>query len=83
MPHEVQPPDVDIAVYDDQGNNVAGFLEDTTLVNTQAVQTLMKSRKLKPKRQEISIQELDSPTAEFIAQDVQHCQSHEDLLATI
>ncbi|KAI9906316.1 hypothetical protein PsorP6_003795 [Peronosclerospora sorghi] len=72
-----------IAVYDDQGNHVAGFVEDTKLVNTQAVQTLMKSRNLQPKRQELSIQELDSLIAQFIAQDVQHFKTHEDLLATI
>ena len=80
---ETQPPDVDIAVYDEQFNNVAGFTEDSELVPRCAAHALMGARKLKPKRQQLSAQELDALIAEFVSKDVMNYSSHDDLLAAI
>uniref|UniRef100_A0AAV1UX38 Uncharacterized protein n=1 Tax=Peronospora matthiolae TaxID=2874970 RepID=A0AAV1UX38_9STRA len=80
---ETQPPDVDITVYDENLNSVAGFSEDAELVNRCAAHALMGARKLKPKRQQISALELDALIAEFVSKDVMNHSSHDDLLAAM
>ncbi|CAH0474773.1 unnamed protein product [Peronospora belbahrii] len=53
---DTQPPDVDIAAYDEHGNASAGFTEDTPLVSRRAARALMGTRQLNPKRQQLSPQ---------------------------
>ena len=48
-----------------------------------AAHALMGARKLKPKRQQLSAQELDALIAEIVSKDVLKYSSHNDLLAGI
>ena len=43
----------------------------------------MDARQLKPKRKQLSVQELDALIAEFFAEDIMNFSSHEDLLAAV
>ncbi|POM67869.1 Hypothetical protein PHPALM_16048 [Phytophthora palmivora] len=79
-----QPPDVDMAVVDQEGSPISGFTEDSPLiVHRDAAMALMQSRKLTPKSPHVSVTDLDALIAEFVAKDVQQFNSHEDLLAAI
>ena len=48
---QTQLPDVDVAVYDDQVNRVAGFTEDVQFVSRCATHAVIGARQLEPKRQ--------------------------------